>query len=716
VGAARRLTEYEAQFGKLREELEVATPTLTDVSESMQGTIDRVNELAGAGLSLKDSIVGWNQALEDARAPKRGGAPTMLDLFGAPMPDDILFTVPPPEISDEDRKNFFATLGELQILAESFGVKVPVEFALGRDDVTKEAIQDFVRFIEESAGLPTRLVPQNTALDEYVASADSVRDAAARTLELTERQISALSDLNGTEVARAELIRKSAGQRKRELEDFLAIKNASEEFRAVMLDLFNLGVEQDVADIFAFKDFGTEFEKAARGLTDTLDKQRVALEKNNAAIRQRAADLRAVGLITEEEAKRIEDVLGRTVEQFNEKVSKAIFSQEAFQRTDNVALMFEDIERAAKEAAIAATGITKATSEEDILKLRAAYDAAFDAMTRKSELFTRSFGAAWRDMVDDMLDMTRIGAETAAGILDGLRSAFSQSLSAFITGDEKAFEVFKELLAKSLADTIAQALTDVFVGTLADALADAFSNKVKEKLGEKVAEAGVDAALGATGAEAIGSAAGGAAEAAAEATAIASAIATTLAVELAPVIIKLTSVAGLMLNAGRGLNAAAFALTKAAIALDAAAIVLKAASTTDVATGGILSGLDAPVVKPFALGGITRPIENLQVGGIRTRETFARIAEAGTPEAVVPLPGDGRHIPVEFRGGNPAAGGNNTTIIESKVTFVIDDKSGSLRVQLQKHARDIEGIVTRALVDGSNRGMKMAVRRAANGV
>jgi hypothetical protein len=182
------------------------------------------------------------------------------------------------------------------------------------------------------------------------------------------------------------------------------------------------------------------------------------------------------------------------------------------------------------------------------------------------------------------------------------------------------------------------------------------------------------------------------------------------------VIIKLTSVAGLMLNAGRGLNAAAFALTKAAIALDAAAIVLKAASTTDVATGGILSGLDAPVVKPFALGGITRPIENLQVGGIRTRETFARIAEAGTPEAVVPLPGDGRHIPVEFRGGNPAAGGNNTTIIESKVTFVIDDKSGSLRVQLQKHARDIEGIVTRALVDGSNRGMKMAVRRAANAV
>jgi phage-related minor tail protein len=66
--------------------------------------------------------------------------------------------------------------------------------------------------------------------------------------------------------------------------------------------------------------------------------------------------------------------------------------------------------------------------------------------------------------------------------------------------------------------------------------------------------------------------------------------------------------------------------------------------------GGIVSGHFEPI-KQFAQGGVLpgqfMPITPMQHGGVYSRPTLGLIAEAGTPEAVIPLKRGG--VPVEFK-------------------------------------------------------------------
>jgi len=167
------------------------------------------------------------------------------------------------------------------------------------------------------------------------------------------------------------------------------------------------------------------------------------------------------------------------------------------------------------------------------------------------------------------------------------------------------------------------------------------------------------------------------------------------------------------------LHPAGSALIAAAAALDAAAAVLAASGTVGGATGGVfpsLGNIESPTLK-FGDGGIKRPIQKLGLGGIKMTRTFAEIGERGQPEAVVPLPGAGRAIPVEFQNPERAyAGGsapvNMTVAVNTTLSFQnLDPRSTQEVVAAQLPG--INRMIAASLTTGRDRNLEKAIQQVA---
>jgi hypothetical protein len=127
----------------------------------------------------------------------------------------------------------------------------------------------------------------------------------------------------------------------------------------------------------------------------------------------------------------------------------------------------------------------------------------------------------------------------------------------------------------------------------------------------------------------------------------------------------------------------------------------------------------APTVyQGFAAGTQTIPkrTTSIMAGGIKTQELLTRVREGHQNEAVVPLPGNGRSIPVDLREPAAMSRRGGETIVNQEahlhLNVVSDDRSFTQKVAAQMPM--IEKMLTATLSQGGNRALEQAVGRAGN--
>ena len=114
----------------------------------------------------------------------------------------------------------------------------------------------------------------------------------------------------------------------------------------------------------------------------------------------------------------------------------------------------------------------------------------------------------------------------------------------------------------------------------------------------------------------------------------------------------------------------------------------------------------------LAKGGMVQgglePVNSYAGGGIAKGEQFAKIGDnPARVEAVVPLPGANRGIPVEFKNG----GGGGGMMMENHWNITSMDPRGVMEMIMQQQ-RVIEDMVTAAISSGTNKALLDAVRGA----
>lgn len=714
LGAGLKVAENE--LAQLITRIAAAPPDLETFSLGLRDIEAQLRPQADAMIGVKDAYLELLKALEAKPVVNLGDFSKQVQL-----PDDLLSV---PLTLDPDltalRINLFAVKGELENLAEDAGIVLPIRFPknLPVEELTRELVRDMAAAIESSANFPTSIF-QGIIDDKSIESAEDINKAFERSLEIFRLMDGQLKSLSGSEIERIALAKQSVVLRRTEFNRMVELLKVSERVKTSLRINFKLLEGQNINDILGFDDFATEVEKASRGLTETIERQGVALDRTNARIRERNLLLLMSEKINTDQFNQLEEIIKRTEAQFAEKSRQKIFGQEAFQNIDQIGLAFEELEDKAKATALAVTGISKATTPEDFIRLRAEFNRQLELMQNDAGSFTEGFANAWEDAAKKIGNSMEIGMQLATSAMEGFRASLSGAIADLISGvssGSEALRAFRESLATSFAQSLSDALVDTFTGNLAEILAEAFGRNIAEKTGEALAEEAAGAAAGSAAANAIGGAAADAVTGAADASAIAAAVGTSVTAALTPIVTSLTAV-GTLLNTGASiLNTASIAF---ATAVGQLTVMLNSEAVKELfgfALGGIIpGGTGQPNVKPFAMGGITKPIENLAVGGVKRQETFARIAEAGTPEAVVPLPGNGREIPVDIRMPKGQRMGGGDTHVNTNLTVVFEGTGQPVK-DLQRESRKIEKIIEAALVSGTNRGLKVAVRSAANGI
>lgn len=244
---------------------------------------------------------------------------------------------------------------------------------------------------------------------------------------------------------------------------------------------------------------------------------------------------------------------------------------------------------------------------------------------------------------------------------------------------------------------------------------EAAANAIIGSVGGAPALEGADqaaqgAAAGVAGAGAAGAAVGG--EVAAEALTGAADDLTLSAFEG----VKSSQILGQI--SGVTLGGAAEALILAAVALEGAAGALIASTAAPGATGGLfpsMGAVESPTI-PFGDGGVMRPVEKLGLGGVKVKRTFAEIAERGQNEAVVPLPGAGRSIPVEFMNPQAMGGGGESYVVNIQVSPQFSFQNLDPRSTQAVIAEQMPGInrmLTANLETGRDSRLSRAVRKVA---
>jgi hypothetical protein len=129
--------------------------------------------------------------------------------------------------------------------------------------------------------------------------------------------------------------------------------------------------------------------------------------------------------------------------------------------------------------------------------------------------------------------------------------------------------------------------------------------------------------------------------------------------------------------------------------------------------GGLLGGFGIP---GFANGGIVRgsilsEARSYSSGGYAVNPQMAMIGDnPGRAEAIVPLPGVGRGIPVEFRGGSRGGVTINQALAVHLTVHSVDPRGAADIVLAQMP--QIQRAITSALVRGSDRALRDAVQGA----
>jgi TP901 family phage tail tape measure protein len=619
----------------------------------------------------------------------------------------------------------------LEAFADDVGIEFPLVARLDADATVRGFNRDAERIrkaIEASLGL---VLPELDFLDT-----EGLDSAFKNAVELTDIEAGLLDGIEGSLAEQVRLLDRTAGLRESEFRTAIAQLGVDEKRRKVLLELFAEFERAGRANVLGFGGQDEALERINRGLASSLDRQRSRLEATNAELRESAMLWREFGLIDDDQLEEQLRAIERTVRQFNEKIREQALGQEGFEILTPTSRLFESIENQAKLAAIAASNLEGGIADTAVeaARLRFEFNDAMRELTEGGDAFITGFKSGLLEIADALNDDLTRGIQSATDAVEGFRSSFSSALSDFIAGtssSSEALEAFREAFAQSLADTLATTLTDTLTSTLLDIVTSAFEEGATSGLAEAAARGaaqfggGILAPVGAAAAVGTEVAAGAVSESAELLAAFAPAVAGLETAALAIGSSATASATSLTTSASL-LNSSGGLLSGAAAALNAAAAAIVAASTVGGATGGIFTTgtKAATAIQPFAMGGVPRGgFERLQAGGVKIKRTFAEIAEAGIPEAVVPLPGNNRAIPVEFkdpgavaRGGRGGGAGGSPIVIQASIGFSFNnlDPRGTREAVLSQ-APSLMKALSSSLESGANREFELAVRRAANG-
>ena len=369
------------------------------------------------------------------------------------------------------------------------------------------------------------------------------------------------------------------------------------------------------------------------------------------------------------------------------KVSQALLrDDEAFGRDSAVGRLQQALRDSAAAAARAKTEIRDLTVEgsADFTRLAETYEDTLRSMNNGFDSFGAGMLARLHDIREELGDMASIGARFADDLAGSFGDAYRERIVGELLNAEDRVDAAKAALAEGLANTLANALAtrlqtltiDLILQPIGEAI---FGDALRDLIGQ--------------GEEAVSKAQ--------EQVALTTlqAAATTLTTGASQMVIA----GGVHQAAAAGLGGSAGALTAAAAAL---------AATAGLASGGFTQG---PAVQGFAAGTSTIPkrLSSIAAGGVKTQEVLTRVREGHQNEAVVPLPGNGRSIPVELRDPNALSRGGGIVVHQEAhlhLNVVSDDASFTRKVAAQMPM--VEKMLTATLSTGGNSALEQAIARS----
>lgn len=353
--------------------------------------------------------------------------------------------------------------------------------------------------------------------------------------------------------------------------------------------------------------------------------------------------------------------------------------------------------------------------------------------------FVAGFSAGLKDTLEQFRDLTARGGQFAEQLVSVVRDPVRAGIQAALTGDENtdAMEVFAETLRQTLANTLSdqlsQSITELIITPLQDVLTNTLGSiggflfgagqdaaaALSDIAGDTPEIAAEEALTAATTSAAtqMGSLTGQAATAglSVDSLGVQAAFASPVLEGLSFAAIKSTApiqtLGGSASFAASPINALASAAAAASASLQAFA----AQRAVGLANGGIMGG-PGTAIQEFATGGIPQRVENITSGGRVIRDTLFRVGEGKMKEAVVPLPGAGREIPVQLlepRGGSQPT--QQITVAPQIVINVTDTDPSTFQEKLMQQSPQIQSMLAETISQGVNRGLNQSIRKVARG-